>query len=252
MEKIFFNNSKGDKLCGLLTISDPEKDMIAILCHGHSSSKNSKSWTALEPILSDKNISVFRFDFYGNGESEGKFEDSDLTETTDDILHAIDYVKSLGFKRIVLVGSSFGGLSSILAASKSKELYGMVLKSPVSDYHEVDLQRLGEQGLQEWKEKGVRSYPYADPSSGLLLNYSFVEDYLKYDVYEAAEKIEVPTLVVHGDMDTEVPFSQSEKLVKHLKQGKLISVSGANHWYAEEGKFDEMIKLIADCIIKLK
>ena len=252
MQKIFFNNSKGDKLCGLLSIPDSAKDMIAILCHGHSSSKNSKSWTALEPILLANNISVFRFDFYGNGESEGKFEDSDVTETTDDILRAIDYVKALDFKRIVLVGSSFGGLSSIIAASKSKDLYALVLKSPVSDYHEVDFQRLGQQGLQDWKEKGVIGYAYAEPSSGLLLNYSFVEDYLKYDAYTAAEKIEIPTLIVHGAMDSEVPFSQSEKLVKRLKQGELITVSGANHWYAEEGKFDEMIKLIADYIVGLK
>ncbi|MEK7652311.1 MAG: alpha/beta fold hydrolase [Patescibacteria group bacterium] len=252
MEKLFFKNSKGDKLCGLLSVVGDDRDMIAILCHGHSSGKNNKTWQTLEPILLENNISVFRFDFYGNGESDGKFEESNLTETTDDILCAIDYVKRLNFKRIVLAGSSFGGLSSIMAASKSKDLYALVLKSPVSDYFEVDLKILGETGIKEWKEKGVRAYTFGDLNRGLILNYSFMEDYLKYDAYDAAEKIQVPTLIVHGNEDQIVPFSQSQKLLRHLKDGELIAVSGADHSYTDQKKFDEMIKYIADYIVKLK
>jgi len=71
-EKLFFKNSKGNKLCGIL--SSVNKDRIIILCHGFSSNKDTQTFPILEKIF-NKNISTFRFDFYGHGESEGKFED---------------------------------------------------------------------------------------------------------------------------------------------------------------------------------
>src|SRR3989344_668443 len=180
-EKTIFQNSKGENLAGLL--SDVGKDKIAVLCHGHSSGKHNKSFENLVPILNKKGISTLRFDFYGNGESDGKFEESDLSESIDDTLQAIKLVKEKGFKKIILLGSSFGGLSSTITASKSKDLYALVLKSPVSDYGEVYLARHGESGMQGWKEKGDIVYDPKD-SRGLKLKYSFVEDYKKYDAYE--------------------------------------------------------------------
>ncbi len=211
-EKIFFKNSRDENICGLL--SDVGKDKLAILCHGHSTSKNNKSWETLTPILNSKGISVFRFDFYGNGESDGKFEESNLSDSIDATTQAIKLVKDRGFKRIILVGSSFGGLSSIITASKSKDLYALVLKSPVSDYGEVHLKRYGEIGMEEWKQKGQAPYNPENDSRGLKLDYSFVEDYKKYNVYELAKQIKVPTLIIHGSADEIVPVSQSEKLVK--------------------------------------
>lgn len=254
MKKVFFKNSKGNKLCGLLTVADADKGIIAILCHGHSSGKNSKSIATLDSELVSRGVSVFRFDFYGNGESEGKFEDSDLTETSDDALQAIAFAKSQGFKKIILMGSSFGGLASIIAASKTPDLTALVLKSPVSDYYEVDFNILGEGGLAEWKKKGFIHYPYptSNDNRNLILNYSFVEDYQKYDAYKEAEKISVPTLIVHGDADESVPYSQSVKLSSIIKNSTLVTIPGADHRYTLNNTFPKMMQAISDFIIGFK
>src|SRR3989338_5645587 len=217
-EKIFFNNARGERLCGLLSLVGEDK--ITILCHGHSSSKNNKTYDAMVPILNDARVSTFRFDFYGNGESEGKFEESNLSDSIDATLQAIKLVKDKGFKKIILVGSSFGGLSSTISASKSHDLYALVLKSPVSDYGEVHLNRYGPNGMDEWIKKGQAKYNPADPNNKLVLNYSFVEDYKKYDAYEAAKSIKVPTLIVHGSADEIVPVTQSERLVDTIPNAK--------------------------------
>ena len=79
-EKIFFENSKGNKLCGILSNPTNDKNKsIIVLCHGFSTSKESSTYISLEQILNKNNISTFRFDFFGHGESEGKFEN--LTTT---------------------------------------------------------------------------------------------------------------------------------------------------------------------------
>ncbi len=121
--KIFFKNSKGNKLCGI--VNNPSKSKvkpIIVLAHGFSSNKNSGTYTVLTERLAKYNISTLRFDFYGHGESEGRFEDITISEAVDDILQAIKYLKLQGYKKIGLMGSSFGGISSIIAAS-SRYLY---------------------------------------------------------------------------------------------------------------------------------
>ena len=48
--------------------------MIAILCHGFLSSKTSSTNNALTRMLIAQGIATFRFDFFGQGESEGPFD----------------------------------------------------------------------------------------------------------------------------------------------------------------------------------
>jgi len=123
-EKIFFKNSKGNKLCGILSNPTSKKEKpIIILCHGFSTSKEGRTYVRLEEILNDNGISTFRFDFFGHGESEGKFEEVTTFESVDDIHNAIKFLKKSGYIKIGLVGSSFGGMASIIEAGKTDELY---------------------------------------------------------------------------------------------------------------------------------
>ena len=66
----------------------------------------------------------------------------------------------------------------------------------------------------------------------------------------AAENIEIPTLVVHGDLDEAVPVEQSIKISKILQNSKLAIIKGADHRYSDPGLFNKMIKVISDFIIK--
>jgi hypothetical protein len=62
----------------------------------------------------------------------------------------------LGYEKVGLVGSSFGGLASLIAASKTNDIYILVLKSPVSDY--MELHKWRNTPINEWKQKGYRDY----------------------------------------------------------------------------------------------
>jgi enterochelin esterase-like enzyme len=48
-------------------------------------------------------------------------------------------LKKLGYTKIGLMGSSFGGISSIMAASKTNDLFVLTLKSPVSNFEEKEI-----------------------------------------------------------------------------------------------------------------
>ena len=100
-KKIFFKNSKGSKLCGILSNPTSQKEKsIIILCHGFSTSKEGRTYVRLEQILNGSGISTFRFDFFGHGESEGKFEEITTSEAVDDIQNAIRFLKESDYKKI--------------------------------------------------------------------------------------------------------------------------------------------------------
>ena len=249
-QRIWFKDSHGNKLCGILASSAKDmKQPIFILCNGFAASKNNTKYSELIEILNKNNISTFRFDFYGHGESQGNFDNITISKSVDGILQAIKNLKTLGYKKIGLIGSSFGGMASIIAASKSKDLFLLALISPVSDYKELTSKKLTKTEIDEWKTNGYRIYTNIQ-GKRLRLNYTFFEDFKNNDGYKAAKKIKIPTLIVHGEEDNSVPPGQSRKISKLIKKCELILIKESDHRYTNREHFNEMIKIISSFIIE--
>lgn len=248
MEKsVSFQNSKGSHLAGILTEPDNHK-FILVMAHGFSSSKNTINFVKLAERLVQKGIATFRFDFFGHGNSDGLFENITATEAVNDILQAIKFVKSQGYEKVGLLGSSFGGLASIMAASKTNDLSFLALKSPVSDYFASEKSIYSQTQLDKWQKDGFTDY--IDQSKHLKLNYSYIVDMPKHDAYATAKNISVPTLVVHGNQDEEVPYTQSQKLIQCLPNSKLITIDGADHRYTTESHAQQMLEAITNFVVE--
>ncbi len=248
--KVCFKDSEGSILCGIL--SNPvsgKKGEIVILCHGFGTSKDGRTYVRLQEILNGYEMSTFRFDFFGHGESEGSLEDITVSEAVDDVLNAISFVKERGYSRIGLVGSSFGGMSSVIAASRSDDLFVLALKSPVSDYVEVEIRRIGRDGVRRWKKTGYVEFEVSERRR-VRLKYYFFEDLRSNNVYEAAGKIKIPTLIVHGSNDEVVPIGQSKKTANLIENCKLRVIQGGDHRYSNPEHFEKMVNLISEFIIE--
>lgn len=251
-EKVWFEDSEGYRLCGILSDSSGDKNKpIIILVHGLSSNKGRETFTLLESRLNEKGFPTFRIDLFAHGESEGKFEDLTISRASDGIFKAMDFVRQRGYKEIGLMGSSFGGIASIMVASGNPWLHLLVLKCPVSNYPEK-IRMFGtnmEDDLDEWKEKGYTVY-HNSKGETFRLNYSFVEDFEKNNGYEAAKKIKIPVFIIHGDADKNVPVEQSKKIAGILEDCKLEIVPGANHFFSGEGQAEKMVDSIVNFIVE--
>jgi len=62
---------------------------IVVLCHGFIATKSDSLILDLASALTKKGISAFRFDFSGNGESEGQFEYGNYRKEADDLFCCI-------------------------------------------------------------------------------------------------------------------------------------------------------------------
>ena len=211
MEEVTFTDSKGNQILG--TISIPKQaESVVIISHGFSSSKESKLYVELQNKLIKAGIGTLRYDYYGHGQlycKDSKYtvtKDVTLTKCTDSLKAAISFVRDKGNYDIGLVGSSFGGLISLIAASQDSDIKALALKSPVTEPIEFWEQRLGKKRIEKWKQKGVMHYN--ERGENFELNYDFWKDLLTYDTFKMAKNIVCPVLIIHGGSDTVVPIKQ--------------------------------------------
>jgi len=245
METLSFKNSKGQKLVGILEDPDPKSKKVVIIVHGHSSHKNRSSAKQISEELINRKINSFRIDLDGCGESEGKFEEQNITTAVDDISSAIELMKKKGYKDIQLFGSSAGGLAAMATALKHPEITRLGLKAPVSDYGKQKREKLGMESISKWKTKGYISILNGQGQK-LRLNYSFYEDIQKYNMHEKGIDIKCPVLIIHGDADDCVKLEQSEDVVRIIPNAKLIALKGADHGLSIKGDRSKANKLFGD------
>ncbi|MBA0845763.1 hypothetical protein Goarm_022128, partial [Gossypium armourianum] len=151
-QRMIIPNKHGEKLVGLL--HETESKEIVILCHGFKSTKDYNTLTNLAAALEKEGISVFRFDFAGNGESEGSFQYGNYYREADD-LHAVIQHFS-GESRVVsaILGHSKGGNVVLLYASKYQDIRIVVNVSGRYDLKRGIAERLGEDFMGIIKKDG--------------------------------------------------------------------------------------------------
>jgi len=82
--------------------------------------------------LSENGFYCLRFDYMGQGDSDGKFEESTVNTQISDIACAIRYLeKETAVRRIVLLGLRFGATLSCLVCRNGAEVDGLVLIAPI-------------------------------------------------------------------------------------------------------------------------
>lgn len=248
-ERFSFLDPHGHRVAALLTIPDGGTDKIAILCHGFLSSKTSSTNNALTRMLVDHGIATFRFDFFGQGESEGPFDQITVSLAVEQAHRAVDLMSDRGYRHIGLMGSSFGGLVSILAASQRTDLACLALKCPVVDFAEELRLEFGDEGMAQWKTTNTIPNIMGGPGR-IPLHYAFYEDSLRQIAYGPARSITAPTVIVQGDKDEHVPLHQSRRLYEALQgQKRLEILPGADHQFTRGDDFGRMTNLIADWLI---
>ncbi len=137
----------------------------------------------------------------------------------DDVAKAADWLLSLpnlSSDGVGIIGFSLGGQVALLAAARSSRIKAVAAYYPVTD-------------IQRWRETtshpAIRDY-YIPQVCGMGGSQSPVN---------AASKITVPVLLVHGDRDTRVPTEQSIIMQGALRNAnrdvELLLVPGAEHGF---------------------
>jgi alpha/beta superfamily hydrolase len=130
MQPVRFTNHMNEKLSG--TLHRPINDDVQangfgfILGHCFTCSRHTRILIDLSNALTDLGFCVLRFDFSGNGQSEGSFEDSTYTKQIDEMISAAAYMKKNEADHVLIGGHSMGGMVSLFTAARQKDIAGVI------------------------------------------------------------------------------------------------------------------------------
>ena len=217
-------NASGEKIDYSFHPGSEKNFYLLIIGHGLIGSKDSPLVSALAEKVASEGMSVLRFSFTGNGDSEGRFEECTISKEIEDLQSILTIVTERGW-RPIFAGHSLGSAVGVLTASIDSRiqllisLAGMV-KTEVFCETEFGTVVPG-QGYM-W---GNSNYP---------LSEEFVNDMKQIkSVLPRASGLGLPWLLVHGTADEIVPVTDSQLLVQKFETSReLVEIDGACHQFS--------------------
>jgi pimeloyl-ACP methyl ester carboxylesterase len=147
-----------------------------------------------------------------------------------DVEIVIDYaLKNLNVDKVILIGHSRGGGLSILQAAQNPAVKALVTWSAIADFSSL----WGKEREEEWIKEGKIYVVNARTKEKMPLNITLLEDFNsnkdKLNIVEAAKKINIPWLIIHGDEDVNVPLEIAIQLSNANSNSRLVKIKNANH-----------------------
>lgn len=198
-----------------------------------------------DPFSDEFNIVII--DLPGFGESsEPTYTWSlyDYVECVKQLLDSLDVVEP------TLVGHSFGGKISLLYASKYDVKKLVLLASPFKKEVQKESLKLktlkalkkvpGINKLEGFAKKHIGSTDYKNASENMR---KIMVEHVNLDLTEEVKKINCPTLLVWGTMDTAVPVERAYELEKLIKDAGVVIYEGCTH-YAYLERLNQTINVL--------
>jgi non-heme chloroperoxidase len=204
------------------------------------------AWDAQMLFLGQNGYRVIAHDRRGHGRSGQPWNGNDMNTYADDLAELIE---NLDLKNAVLVGHSTGGgeVARYIGRHGSKRVAKAVLIGAVTPLMLKTAANPG--GLPMDTFDGIRAGVLADrsqffkdltlpfyganrPGAKVSIKgaYDCIKAFSETDFTEDLEKMDLPTLILHGDDDQIVPFRDSALLAAKIVKGSTLKIiPGAPH-----------------------
>lgn len=205
-EPIRFDNQYGESLAG--TLHRPEGLPVGGIVAGHcfTCSRHTGILRQICKALSGAGFIALRFDFSGNGQSQGEFERSTWSKQIMEMQKAIELLRNKGAAWIGLAGHSLGAAIALLTARRTQIVSAicrvagrMSAVPPMHFLTPSQQQDLVSFGRVEFTSRG----------RPLTLTRYFFDDAKQHDLMSATQDLPIPMLVVHGEQDNIIPVSEA-------------------------------------------
>jgi len=219
------------------------------------------AWDAQMLFLAQHGFRVIAHDRRGHGRSDQPAHGNDMDTYADDLAAVLD---ALDIQGATLVGHSTGGgeVAHYIGRHGSKRVAGAVLIGAVPpimlkteanpgglpmEVFDGIRQGVADNRSQFYKDLALPFFGFNRPGAkvaqgtidnfwqqgmagGVLGQYLCVKEFSEVDYTEDLKKIDVPTLILHGDDDQIVPIDDAGRLSARIVKGATLKVyAGAPH-----------------------
>lgn len=224
--KITFKGALGEELAARL--DEPEGDVKAYVLFAHcfTCNKDLNTINRISRSLNDEGIGLFRFDFTGLGASNGDFANTNFSSNVDDLVAVADYMREHYEAPHIIMGHSFGGTASLVAAAKVPEVKAVAtIGSPFDTAH---VKHNFDESLDEIAEKGQAKVHLVGRE--FTIKKQFVDDIESHNMQENVENLKRALLVMHSPTDDTVNVENARMIFEAAKHPKsFISLDDADH-----------------------
>ncbi|GGN05113.1 alpha/beta fold hydrolase [Streptomyces fuscichromogenes] len=232
---------------------------------------NADAWDDQARLVAESGYRAILHDRRGHGRSSQPWSGNDLSTYADDLAQLLEH---LDLHDVALVGHSTGGgevtrVAAGRAAPRVSKLLllgaipPLMLKtesnpegSPIEVFDEIRQGVLADRSQFYWElsapfygadregsqvSLGLReAFRLWSMQVGLKGAYDCIKAFSETDLTEDLKRIDVPTLIIHGDDDQIVPIvASAEKSVKLIKDAELKVYQGAPHGLMSVAPFRE-------------
>lgn len=199
-------------------------DALVILGHGVTGNKDRPLLIAVAEGLEAKGWPCLRISYSGNGESEGLFEDSNISKEIGDLTSVIDDVPD--DVKIAYVGHSMGGAVGVMTAAHDARIRVLVSLA----------------GMTHTAAFAEREFGDLLPGQDVMwekpecpLSQAYVEDLKKIgSTLESAAKVVQPWLLVHGGADDVVPVTDGrDAFAAATTEKEWLEIENGEHSFDE-------------------
>ncbi len=231
-EKLTFTGAFGDRLVGRLALpADGAPRAHALFAHCFTCSKDLKAAVRLTRALVAARMAVFRFDFTGQGESEGDFARTHFSSNVADLVEAARFLEREHAAPRLLLGHSLGGAAVIHAAGQLPEVRAVATVGAPADPTHV--KRLLTGSLEEIDSTGEAEIAIA--GRPFRIRREFLEDLERQNMERALRGLERPLLLFHAPLDQVVGIDNAAELYGMARHPKsFVSLDGADHLLTDE------------------
>ena len=185
---------------------------------------------AVDEWAAARGQAALRFDYRGCGASDGDFLEGTIGRWTQDALAVVDAAEA---DRVVLIGSSLGGWTALLAArALGPRVAGLVLLAPAPDFTRWDLVATMTDGERAaLVQRGY--FERADTGLPTPTRYSraLIEDGARHMLLGQPIAVRAPVRVLHGQSDPVVPWRLSLEIAEHIASDdvQVILIKDGDH-----------------------
>lgn len=227
--KELYTKRDENQIYGLIYVPKNAGEKMPAVIFSHGFGGDYQVGTQYAEALVQKGYVVYCFDFCGGSpgsRSDGSTLDMSIFTEQEDleaVIHKMQEQPFVDEENIFLMGTSQGGaVSAITAAANKEEIKGAILLYPAF----VLVDRIKEQF------ENVEDIPDTYYLMWMTVGRAYAENLLDYDIYEAISTYDKDVLLIHGDADSIVPLSYSEKAVEVYDSARLKVLPGAGHGFS--------------------
>jgi len=233
IENVNFQNNRGQSLSGKFYRCHNNSEKALVYSHGLFSSKDAYKITKLSESIVDSGYNLLTFDFSFSGDSAEKVSELSIYQELEDLRSAMEFVRSRGIEELHLIGSSMGGVVSLLyAADPAIEIKSLITIATPIRLTDL-LANLTDEDIESMSDREYTSI------EGIPIRNSFFKELKRIDMTGAVKRINVPVLIFHGALDAVVGINNADIFTDNLvPMNRRVIIDDGDHNLTRESDLD--------------